>query len=156
MEEGNALSFGTKPRGFVDEPDAGGSASTERAFDVVDGEADVVNARSAFGDELADWGVVRACLEQLDQGVAGREARDVRAIGVVEGNVGKLEDVAVEGQDCVEVGDGYADVSDAGAAGSSGSHVGCAGVGALALNINSGVAGERPPGDDERCRMHRR
>ena len=54
-------------------------------------------------------------LEQLDEGgVSGREAGDACTIGVVERNLGKSEQIAVEGKNLVERAHGDSNVSDAG------------------------------------------
>ncbi len=137
MKEGNSLSFRAETWDLVDEADAGGPAAVERAIEVVDGKTDVMDAWAASGDELADWRVVGAGLKQFDEGIAGFESGNAGSVGVVERDFGEVEDVAVEWQDCVELGDSHADVGDAGTARSGESHDGCAGVGALALNINS-------------------
>ena len=52
-------------------------------------------------------------LEQLDEGVSGREADDPGTIGVVERDLGEAEQIAVEGKDLVERAHGDADVGDA-------------------------------------------
>jgi hypothetical protein len=52
-------------------------------------------------------------LEQFDERVTGREADDASSIGIVEWDLGKSEQVAVEGQDLVERAHGDANVGDA-------------------------------------------
>ena len=80
-----------------------------------------MDSGAAFGDELADGRVGTLGLEQLDEGVTRGESGDPRTVGVVEGNVGEIEQIAVEGKDLVERTHGDADVSDArGAAGDVG------------------------------------
>ena len=54
MEESDGLAFSTEARGFIDEPDARGAAAFERRGKIVDLEAHMVDARTAFGDEFAD------------------------------------------------------------------------------------------------------
>ena len=54
MEERDTFPLGTEPGRFVDQPDSCGPASFERTVQVVDGEADVMDSRASFGDELAD------------------------------------------------------------------------------------------------------
>ena len=44
----------------------------------------MMDARPASGEELSDWGRGFVRLQQLDEGIAGREAADARAIGVIE------------------------------------------------------------------------
>ena len=53
MQEGDSFSLGADARRLVDEPNAVRAAALERAVEIVDGETDVMNARPAFGDELA-------------------------------------------------------------------------------------------------------
>ena len=121
MEERNTFPLGTEPGRLVDEANAGGTAARERTVEIVDGEADVMDSGAAFGDELADGSVRPLGLEQLDEGVTRSESGDPRAVGVVEGDVGEIEQIAVEGKDLVERTHGDADVSDArGAAGDVG------------------------------------
>lgn len=54
MQECDVLAFGTESRLFVDEANARCSAPVEGGVEIVDDETDVMNARSSFGDELAD------------------------------------------------------------------------------------------------------
>lgn len=54
MEERDTFPLGPEPGGFVDEAEAGIPTAPERTVQVVDGEADVMDAGAAFGDELAD------------------------------------------------------------------------------------------------------
>ena len=118
MEERDTFPFRAKARSFVDQANAGSAAAVEGTVEVVDGEADVMEARATFGDELADRRVGMFGLEQLDEGVTGREAGDPGTIGVVERDLGETEEIAVEGKDLVECAHGDPDVGDArGAAG---------------------------------------
>ena len=142
MDEGDSLAFGAETRDLVDEADAGGPAFVECAIEVVDGKADMMDTGAAFGDKLADRGLAGAGLQEFDEGIPGGESGNARSVGVVERDVGKVENIAVEWQDRVELGDSHADVRDAGAAGNGESHDSCAGVGALALNTNSGAVAE--------------
>lgn len=54
MEERDLLALGAEPGRFVDETDAGTAAALEGGWEIVHDEADVMNARTPFGDELAD------------------------------------------------------------------------------------------------------
>ena len=133
MEEGDALAFSAEPGYFIDETDAGRAAAIECAFDVVHRETDVVDAWAALGDELADRRIARACLQQLDEAITGREAGNARTVGIVERDFGQVENIAVEGKDGVETGDGHANMCDTGRARSGGCHAwmrwcGCAGA----------------------------
>ena len=123
MEKGNAFSLGAETRGFVDQADARGPAAGQRTVEVVHGEADVMYARSPFGDELADGRLGTFGLEQLDERLAGFESGDPGTIGVVELDLGKSEKVAVEGEDLVECAHGDPHVGDARCAAGNVSHV---------------------------------
>src|SRR2546423_14813452 len=116
MEKGDALSFGAEARGLVDEPDGGSAAALEGGVEVVDDEADVMNAGAAFCDELCDGRVCRGGLEQLDERLAGGETGDTGSVGIIEGHLRHTEDVAIKGNQRVESLHGDADMGDAGAA----------------------------------------
>src|SRR5438067_1413581 len=98
MQERDTFPLCPDARGLVDQTNAGGAAAVEHVIQIVDGEAEVMDARSFSGNELVDGTVGRLAFKELDQGIAGRQARDSGAIRVIEGNVGKAEDVAVEGK----------------------------------------------------------
>ena len=116
MQKGDALSFGADARHFVDETDGRRATAREGRVQIVDDEADVMNARTSFSDELSDWRVRRVGLEQLDECVAGGKSGDARSIGIVERHVGQLQDVAIERKQLVEPAHGDADMGDARAA----------------------------------------
>ena len=113
MQERDTFPLGTEPGRFVDQSDTGLSATRERTVEIVDREADVMDARATFGDELADGCVRMLGLEQLDEGVTGREAGDARTIGVVERDVWETEQIAVEWENLVERAHGDSDVGNA-------------------------------------------
>ena len=54
MEERDLLALGAQSGLLVDETNAGSAAALEGGIEIVHDEADVVNAWTAFGDELAD------------------------------------------------------------------------------------------------------
>ena len=113
MEERDTFPFGAESRHFVDQPNAGGPAARERTVQVVDGEADVMDAGASFGDELADGRLGVLGLEKLHESLTGGEAGDARTIGIVELDLGETEQVAVEGENLVERAHGDANVGDA-------------------------------------------
>jgi len=113
MEERDTFPLRTEPRRFVDQAKAGVAAASEGTVEIVDCEADVMDARATFGDELADGRVRVLGLEQFDEGVTRGKAGDVRAVSVVERDVGEAEQIAVEWKDLVERTHGDADVGDA-------------------------------------------
>ena len=116
MEKRDTFPFGAEAGCFVDEADASGLAARERAVEIVNCEADVVNAGSSFGDELADWCLGGVGLEELDERLAGLHSGDAGPVGVVERDLGHTEDVAVEGKDLIKCLHGNAHVSDSGGA----------------------------------------
>ena len=118
MNEGNALSFGTKARCLVDQSEAGVAAAVERGVEVVDSKANVMDAGPPRGDELADRGLRVGRFKQLDEGVAGGEPDDSGAVGIVQRYVLQLQHVCIEGEDRLEVADRNADVGDRRANGS--------------------------------------
>jgi hypothetical protein len=113
VQEGDTFPPGTESGRLVDEPETGVAAAVEGGVKVVDFEADVVNARSALGYELRDGRIRRRGLEQLDKGVAGGEASNAGAIGIIQRHGGHAEDVTVKGQELVEAVHGDADMRDA-------------------------------------------
>jgi len=115
VDERDALAFGADTWCVVDQANAVCAAAVERRVEVVDGEADVVNAGSSFRDELGDRGIGGFRFEQLYERRSGHEAGDLCAIGIVEGNVDESEDVTVEGQALAQSANGDTDVVDSGA-----------------------------------------
>ena len=101
MEEGNAFALGAETGVFIDEPDAGSATATENALEVIDGEAHVVNAGPALGDELSNRRVRSLGLQQLDERLSRRETSDPGAVRVVQWYFRQAKDVAIEGQELV-------------------------------------------------------
>ena len=114
MEERDAFPRRPVPRRLINDLDAGRAAPIEYGVEIVDGKADVMDARPACREELSDRGFGFVRLQQFDQGFTGREAADARPIGVMQRYRGKAEDVAVEGEDAFHVLDGDPDVGDVG------------------------------------------
>ena len=54
MQESDGLAFGANSRLLVDETDSRGAAPFEYVGEIIDGEADVMDAGTALGDEFAD------------------------------------------------------------------------------------------------------
>lgn len=94
MQEGDPLALGADPRFVVDELQSGFSTPLERRVEIVDRKADMVNAGTALRDEARDRRIRVIRLQQLDQGLAGSETHDPRAIGVVERNLGQFQHFA--------------------------------------------------------------
>ena len=102
----------------IDRQDAGGATSGEGGIEVVDGEAEMMDAGAAFLDELGDGRAVHRRFKQFDQGVTGGVAGDSCAIGIGEWGVGQAEQVMQQRPECVVGPDGEADVGDRGPAAS--------------------------------------
>lgn len=116
MEEGDPFTFGTWPRGFVNQSDAGVAAAQQRGVEVVHGKANVVDSRAASGQESRDWRVGFGGLEEFHEGATRGEARDSRSVGVIQGNLGEAEDVTIERKQLAEGANGDPHVGDGGAA----------------------------------------
>jgi hypothetical protein len=116
MEERDTFPFGAEAGCFVDEADACGFATRERAVEIVNREANVVNAGTSFGDELADWRLGGVGLEELNERLAGLHSGNAGAVGIVKRDLRHAEDVAVEGKDLIKCLHGDAHVGDAGGA----------------------------------------
>lgn len=97
MQEGDSLSLGSKAGLFVYQLQAGNAAALESGVEVVHREADMVNSRPAFGDEPGDRRLRIVRLQQLDQGLSGREARDASSVRVFEVHLGQPEHITEEG-----------------------------------------------------------
>jgi len=54
MQESDGLALGANSRLLVDETNTRGAAALENGAEVIDDKTDVVDARAALGDELAD------------------------------------------------------------------------------------------------------
>lgn len=134
MQEGDAFAFGAYPGNLVDERDAGAPAAVEGGGEVVDSEADVVDAGPSFGDEPGDRRVRGFRFQKLHEGITGTQAGDAGAVRVVQGFLGKSENVAIEGKDAIERVDRDADVSDPSTTRSGFGHMRCSYmVGALRI-----------------------
>lgn len=116
MQEGDAFSFGANAGLFIDEREAGGPAPREGGVQIIHVEADVVNARAAFIEELSDRRQRFFWLQEFDERIASGKPGNAGAIGIVERSFRQAEDVAIEGDQLVEGSYGNADVGDAGAA----------------------------------------
>jgi hypothetical protein len=115
MQKRDAFVFGAHAGHLIDQTNTCTTATIECSVQIIDGEADVVNAGSAFRDELADRGVRLPRFEEFDKRVACAEAGDPRTIGIVERYGGKSENVAVKRKDGIERIDSDANVRDSGA-----------------------------------------
>ena len=117
MEKGDAFALGAEPGGVIDQSKACTATPIQCSVQIIDGEANVVNAGPAFGDELADGRFRGFGLEELHKRVARAETGDPGSLGIVQRLFGQAEKVAIERQDSLERFDGNSDVRDSGAFG---------------------------------------
>ena len=73
MQEGDAFSLGTNAGLFIDQREAGGSAPREGGVQIIHVEADVVNARPAFVEELSDRRLRFFWLQEFNERIASGE-----------------------------------------------------------------------------------
>src|SRR5687767_4089386 len=109
MQESDAFAFRAETGNVIDQSDTCTTTAFQCTVQVIDGEADVVNAGTAFGDELRNGRIGGVGLEELDERVTRGESGDAGAIGIIELNLCETEQVAVERNDAVELIDGDAD-----------------------------------------------
>ena len=119
MEESDAFALGAESGLLVDQSQPCTTTAFQCSVQIVDGEADMVNAAATLGDEFADRRIGGLRLEELDQRFTGAVPRDAGTVGIVEGLFGQAEQVAVERNDTIELCDGDSDVRYAGAFGHS-------------------------------------
>ncbi len=84
MKEGDTFSFGSEARLLVDEANAASATAFQRPLEIVDVEADVMDAWTTLGDELADRRLGGFSLEQFDERLTGNQSGNARAVGIVE------------------------------------------------------------------------
>ena len=102
MKKRNPFFFRANARRFIDEPNTGDATAVESRVEVVNGEADVMDPRSAFGHEAADRRIRGFGFKEFDQRFARCKSDNGGTVGVLEGHLGQLEDVAIERQDLFE------------------------------------------------------
>ncbi len=110
MQECDTLSLGSDPWLLVDELNSGATTTLQGRIEVVDGEANVMNPRSALLQESRDRGFRVSGLQKLHQRLACAEANDVSAVGVIEVDLGQSEHVAKKRQALGEGLDGDPDM----------------------------------------------
>ena len=93
MQKHDPLSLGPDARLVIDEPYARGPAPLDHRVEVVDSKADVMYPWPAFGDEASYWRFGIVGLQQLHQRLSSAEARDVRAVGIIERNFGQSQHI---------------------------------------------------------------
>ena len=83
MQEGDPLSFCPDPRHFVNQPHSCLPAFLENSIDIVDGEADVMDAGPAARDKFSDRRAISIRFEKFDERPACIHGRDTRSVGIL-------------------------------------------------------------------------
>ena len=114
MNEGDSLSFRTFAWLGIDQPDTGGPAFLESPVEIVNREADVMDAGAASLDKSAHRSVGVLRLEELHQGFTCLERNYPRAVGIRDFSLFQSEYVPVEWQRCIDGGQCDANMRDSG------------------------------------------
>lgn len=112
MQERDPFSLGACARHLIHELDTRLPAFFQRALEIRDGKANVVNPCPSLRDEPADGRVSVERLQQLHQRSVRVQSNDAGAIGVVDRNRGEAEHVAIERELRVNGREGDAHVRD--------------------------------------------
>jgi len=115
MQKRNPASGGSLSRGLVHQAIPGRAAGLERSIEVGNPVTDMVDAGSPLGEKLANRALRAQRRKQLDLGISEGERHDVCSIGDLRRMRLDSKDVAVEGERCLEIGNCYTDVRNAGA-----------------------------------------
>src|SRR5262245_59945054 len=73
MNKGDESALRTEPGLFIDEANASSLQFSELRFEIDDFDAQMMDARPAFGNELAHRRLFACCLQQLDAALADRK-----------------------------------------------------------------------------------
>src|SRR5690606_3736863 len=112
VQEGNALSFRTHARHFVDQANSPSPATAHGGLQIIHRKADVVDPRPPALHETADRRLRTLGLQQLYQRLARFQPGYASAVGVIQLHLGQSQNVAVEREDLLEVPDRNSHVSD--------------------------------------------
>lgn len=82
MKKGDPFSLGADSRDLVDDSHARLTAFFQHSIQIVDGEADVVDARAALRYESSNRRIVLSRLQKLDKGVSGGYGSDARPVRI--------------------------------------------------------------------------
>ena len=96
MQERNPFSFRSQTWFGVDQAKSSVAAFLQRAVQVIDGEADVVDSRSTLFQELSDRRVGFIRFEELDERLPCLEAIDPGPVAISQLSLGHSEDIAIE------------------------------------------------------------
>ena len=98
MEEGDSFSFSAHPRDVVDELNSRAAAALERSIQIVDREADVMQASASLRHEAADGRAGVCCFQQLHERPSGVEPRYARAVRIIQLDLLQAQDVTKKRQ----------------------------------------------------------
>jgi thioredoxin 1 len=115
MHKRNPAPGGSLSRDLVHQAIAGRAAGLERSIEVGNPVTDMMDAGPPPGEKFADRALRAERRKQLDLRVSEGERHDGGAIGDFRRTRLDSEDVTVEGERGLELGNGYTDVRDAGA-----------------------------------------
>ncbi len=82
MQECDARPFSAYAWRLVDQSQSSGPAALEHSVEVVNREADVMNAGPAPGDKPGDWCLRSIWFQELHKALTGREGLDNRSIRI--------------------------------------------------------------------------
>jgi len=91
IQERDSFSLGANARLLVYELNAGAAAALQCCVEIVDREANVVNARPPFRQEFPNWRRGVASLQKLYQRLARSEPHNAGAIGIVQRNLRQIQ-----------------------------------------------------------------
>jgi hypothetical protein len=115
MHKRNPASGRSFSRNLVHQVITGRAAGPERGIQVGNPVTDMMDTRSPLREKPANWALRTERREQLDLGIPEGECYDGRAIGYLWRMRLEPEDVAIEGERCLEIGYSNTDVRNAGA-----------------------------------------
>jgi len=96
VQKGDPLSLSPDPRLLIDELNARRSAARQHRIQIVDREADVMDARSALFHEARDWRCRVVGLQELHQRLSRAEPHYARPVSIVESDLGQPQYVPEE------------------------------------------------------------
>jgi thioredoxin 1 len=115
MHKHNPASGRSFSRDLVHQAITGRAAGLERSIEVGNAVTDVMDTGTPLGEKPANRALRSERRKQLDLGIPEGERHDGRSIGYLWRMRLDSEDVAVEGERCLEIGNCYTDVRYAGA-----------------------------------------
>jgi hypothetical protein len=96
MKERDSFSFRPQTGMLVYESDVSVPASLHGGVQIIDREADMVDARPALFQELSDRRVRLVCLEEFNQGVTGDKPADPGTIAIAKLSFRHSKNIAIE------------------------------------------------------------